>query len=526
MFTASRIVLILFVVAAVILAVAVPNLFIVARRAVVESREALADQCAAALGGTNLDNPRSRILAFEEVRSRYNVEWIGFAAAADPTSMPTLRRRVGTHDIAIVFRVDELRNMRTLVRVAGAAAVLGAVAGLMLLSVGVANAVGSGDNSSSKSSSNLIETFETSIRTLKGRESEMRRLRDVEKGRADELAAMTATLVRSISSGFIALDAEGIVVDMNQEARELLAVDPGTQVAGQSIASVAGSSSFARVLRGAVQDRETLQRMEVSEGSRDQVIGLTTVPLLDERGHCFGMLALFTDLTLMRKLERQVRDMQSLADLGEMSAGIAHEFRNSLSTVLGYLRLVGKTDVPQEGRERLRRAEEEAMQLATAVEGLLTFARPMRAEMAKVRLLDLVGDIAGRLAALSERAHVVVTGEEAVIEGDAALLGRALENVIRNAIEAVDEKGSEGDVGIEVADDPPRLTVRDTGIGLDATMKSRAFLPFQSSKPHGFGLGLALTRKIIVLHGGTIEIDGRTGEGTTVSIELPPAMHS
>jgi signal transduction histidine kinase len=383
----------------------------------------------------------------------------------------------------------------------------------------VANAVGARDTPS-RSSNSLIETFETSIRTLKGRESEMRRLRDVEKGRADELAAMTATLVRSISSGFIALDADGTVVDMNQEARELLSVEPGAHVAGQSIATVAGSSSFARVLRDAVQDRETLQRMEVSELSREQVIGLTTVPLLDERGHCFGMLALFTDLTLVRKLERQVRDMQSLADLGEMSAGIAHEFRNSLSTILGYLRLARNGELPPASLRSVDNAEREASQLAGAVDALLAYGRPMKLDAQPTDVYQLMQDVVARIAPQHD-VPIACDGEEAIVNAEAPVLARAFENLVRNAVESVEEKGS-GDVRVSVRNGRTvEIRVEDSGTGIDDADVPRLFLPFQSNKSGGYGIGLALVKKIVLLHEGRIRLTGRPGEGATAIVELP-----
>jgi signal transduction histidine kinase len=136
-----------------------------------------------------------------------------------------------------------------------------------------------------------------------------------------------------------------------------------------------------------------------------------------------------------------------------------------------------------------------------------------------IDLRELVDSVVARLEASANGIAVHVEGD-ATIAGDRALLSRAIENVIRNAVESVQAKNGTGRV--EVSIDPARhtLTVRDNGVGLDPQNAARMFLPFQSDKPAGFGLGLALTKKIVLLHGGAIRLTGAPGEGATVEMEL------
>jgi signal transduction histidine kinase len=110
-----------------------------------------------------------------------------------------------------------------------------------------------------------------------------------------------------------------------------------------------------------------------------------------------------------------------------------------------------------------------------------------------------------------------LAGPSITIDGDAALLRRAFENIIRNALEANASR-----IQIETTPAPSRVTVTDNGAGVDDDDVPRLFLPFQSGKPSGFGLGLALTKKIVLLHGGWIRLTGKRGEGATVVIEFPP----
>jgi signal transduction histidine kinase len=326
--------------------------------------------------------------------------------------------------------------------------------------------------------------------------------------------------VRSLSSGFIAFDTDGRIVDLNQAARSI--VETEVDVAGRSVGDALRPGVFARTLAEALAQRDALQRVEITEDD-GRVIGLTSVPLLDERGRYFGMLALFADLTPVRKLETRLRETQSLADLGEMSAGIAHEFRNSLSTILGYLALARKSGDPPRMAHGIGRAEAEARELAVAVESLLVFARPMALQRQPVDLSDLVTNVAERLRDLNEAVRVVIEAERVVVPADAALLSRAVENLLRNAYDAIAEKGESGgtiEIGVEAAPSP-RITITDDGAGFDSAMAARMFVPFQSGKSNGFGVGLSLTRKIVLLHGGSVEVVSRERGGAVASIELP-----
>ncbi len=369
----------------------------------------------------------------------------------------------------------------------------------------------------------LIDTFRKSIQTLKDQEHELKRLHELEKIRADDLQRITATLTRSLTSGFIAIDQHGRVVDMNSAARDILRLNEMRDPAGLTVRDALGESSFSRELQSALDDGVPVSRQEVTQeaGGETVTIGLTTVPLTNEESELLGVIALFADLTPVRQLEARVREMQTLADLGEISAGIAHEFRNSLSTILGYLKLAGREQLPDETQKRLRHAEEEAELLSEAVEGLLSFARPMQMEFRETDLATLVRGILERFEDQHDGMDIVAQLEDSSFDADPILLSRAVENVIRNAIDAVRQKGG-GRITITLRSDPgPVLTIADTGVGFEPEAATRLMLPFQSDKPDGMGLGLPLARKIVMLHGGSLQLTGKPGEGATVVIEFP-----
>ena len=369
----------------------------------------------------------------------------------------------------------------------------------------------------------LIDTFRKTITTLRAQEEELRRLHSQEKARADDFERVAAALTRSLSSGFIAIDPGGQVVDLNQAGRDILRLEPRAQVVGRPVGELDTPAEFSTVLREAALTQRSLSRHEIetrTRGGDPLVIGLSTVPLQNEQGSFLGMVALFTDLTPIRDLESRMRDMQTLADLGEMSAGIAHEFRNSLSTILGYLKLAGKQTDSEAMRDKMRKAEEEASVLSAAITSLLNFTRPMTMEPQSVDLRQLVESILDRMQPQTDGVRFSIEGE-AEVEGDRGLLARAIENIVRNAVDAVREGGREGKVDITLRPDPPALIVRDNGVGLaDQAVSRSTFVPFHSQKPGGIGLGLPLAKKIALLHGGTISLAPQPGGGAVATMEF------
>ncbi|MDQ6801173.1 MAG: ATP-binding protein [Acidobacteriota bacterium] len=519
-------VLVAFIIGIAILMATAPPLYLIADRATHSEREAVANACAAEIRATPerqqvrglLDNLRGRYsLAAIEVSDRIGPT---IRSGSIPTSQPfALARPAGARVVTIYFEPSPLPQVLRNFRIAAVVGTVATVAGMVLLILHLVSLARSGEAIASPATGTLgaSSAYETSIRALKGHADKLQR-------RADELANVSATLVRSLTSGFIAIDERGLMLDMNQTARELLDIDADRAVEGLSIREALGTSEFAATLQDAIDQRKTLQRNEVVESTKsdETIIGLSTAPLVDQEGRYLGLIALFTDLTPVRFLETRVREMQSLADLGEMSAGIAHEFRNSLSTILGYLRLAQKENLGAGATDRLRHAEQEARLLTEAVESLLTFARPLSLEFQRLDASVLIREIVDRLQPLRDGIEVEFRGASAMIDGDPALLRRAFENVLRNAIEAIEQAGRPGRITVDSIETPsPRLTISDNGIGIAEEEASRLFLPFRSGKPNGFGLGLALAKKIILLHGGWIRLSGRPGSGATVTIEFP-----
>lgn len=532
----SSVLLALFAAGAVVLSSTVPALWVVSQRAERERETAISDVCAATIATAAALGHGAELGTLDALRQKYRIESIEVQAGSvtvrsgNPpvpgAPLHTETRIAGMEVVHIRFAEISLQHISHTVRLAMIAGIVAGIAAVLLLPIYVNDAIRgrapaeTGSTEESEGTSYLFHTFGSSIETLKQRENELKRLHLQEKERADELARLTGTLVRSLTSGFIALDEDGRIVDLNQVACDVLHLPGSAAVTGQSVTAALGTSSFARTLAFAHERRIAVQRREVTSGGAEPThIGVSTVPLLDQQGRYLGMLALFADLTDVRKLEQRVRDMQALADLGEMSGGIAHEFRNSLAAILGYLRLARRGATDESSNERLRKAEQEALALSAAVERLLALGRPLAARNETVELSALARDVVSRVAPLAPALTFEFSGEPVPIRGDAALLSRALDNVVRNAVESIQARGGPGRIQITTTAHPrSRITIEDDGGGIDPAV--RLFVPFQSGKPSGFGLGLTLTKKIILLHHGTIQLLPRAGGGAVAEIEF------
>jgi signal transduction histidine kinase len=512
-----------------------------AQTMVVRQWNAVADAAAAQIGDAR-DPTDLRVRALV-LMTKYDIRQIDVAGpvpqhfgsgngSIDVNSDATFLRHSPAGTLRFTFDDSDVRDSQQRLAVTVAICVAAAVTGLILLAMYIpritrpieklldhAREVGA-PGAQQDETTYLIETFRDSIDRLKAQELELKRLHEAEKTRADELEMVTATLTRSLTSGFLAMDPSARVLEVNAAAREILCIAPDADVQVE-IGALIGDSALADLLRRAAREGETMTRIEVEHTAAGNTlaIGLTAVPLKGEGLRLLGILALFTDLTPIKALEGRVRAMQTLAELGEIAAGIAHEFRNSLSTILGYVKLLLRTDLPAEAVTRLHAAEREANLLTQAVERLLTFTKPMTLQVERIDLRALTESILENLRAVAPEIAFTIDGD-ATIDGDRALLSRAVENVLRNAVDAVRDRGAEGKVDVTLRQDPPSIAVADNGVGFDEADAARLVLPFVSNKPGGFGLGLSLTRKIVVLHGGDLKLNGTPGRGAVMTLQF------
>jgi signal transduction histidine kinase len=185
------------------------------------------------------------------------------------------------------------------------------------------------------------------------------------------------------------------------------------------------------------------------------------------------------------------------------------------------MKLARRGDVDSVAEGRLQSAEKEASLLLQAIERLVAFARPVQLNAEPIDLRGLISEQIQQLTDMAPEVAFDVQGPAVSIDGDRVLLSRAVENLLHNAVDAIRQKGSGGSVHVTLTNGPtPRVTIADDGIGFDPSETSRLFLPFHSNKPNGFGMGLPLAKKIVLLHGGTLRLQGQPGKGAVATMEF------
>lgn len=362
--------------------------------------------------------------------------------------------------------------------------------------------------------------------------------------RFEELADVkgyTDSILASVTSGIVTVDLDGRVVTLNPAAELLTGFFSGEAVGRYCTEVFAGTPELGEILMETLASRAPIANVQLALRRRTGAtlpVELSTAPLGGADGKELGVVAVFRDLTTVRQLESQLRRSDRLAALGTMAAGLAHEIKNPLTSLLTFTRHLGRRFDDERFREKFTSVvPQELERINEIVERLLQLARPARLTFTLVRVPALVERVADLHASDLETRHVTVRREFArdvpPIQADEKALYRALVNVVRNALDAMPAGGRltlrvfsrEGAEGWRGRRRPAHhrviVEVEDTGGGIAPADAERVFNPFFTTKETGTGLGLALTHKIIEDHGGSIDFRSAPGAGTVFRIVLP-----
>ncbi len=311
--------------------------------------------------------------------------------------------------------------------------------------------------------------------------------------------------------------------------------------------TITRSNRAAEVLLGATDDALRNRRAsEILAGAglglcdRPQRIGqavvsISQVPLHNDSGEHTGHLILFQDVTRVYQLEEQLQRKERLAAMGELIGRIAHEIRNPLGSVELFASMLQRDLGEQSSAKRYAQQISQAVQsMDRLLSNLLLYTRPVRLACgwhAAESLIDESIKLAAHaMSKVPVDIRVDIGHEIRSIWCHDGQLKQVLVNLVLNAIQAMPNGGV---VAISLCREQPetlglsavRLSVRDSGIGIDPAHRSRIFDPFFSTKDEGTGLGLAIVYSIVDAHQGRIDVESAVGQGTTCSIILPhPAV--
>jgi nitrogen-specific signal transduction histidine kinase len=365
------------------------------------------------------------------------------------------------------------------------------------------------------------------IQKLREQEKELERLHRVEKERAEQTERLSEEVTRNMPAGLLIVNTTGIISSANPAAEQALGIR-GLSYRRYSEA-LGESSQLTKLVAECLVDGRIFRREQVDHtapvGDTNR-LGVTISPIRRGNEKVSGAICLLSDLTELATLQQQVELKKHLAALGELSAGIAHEFKNALATISGYAQMIRAEAAEGEVSDYAERILEQTRNITHVVTEFLKYARPLEISDESVALQTLVERVASDVGEGAPNVKVSCDGELGSVAGDEGLLRQALLNLARNAAEAcgsanggqVTLRGEivrNGDAALQ------RITIFDNGPGIPEAALPKLFQPFFTTKPQGTGLGLAVVQKIIVQHGGQVEARNQAEGGAAFIVTLP-----
>lgn len=334
-------------------------------------------------------------------------------------------------------------------------------------------------------------------------------------------------LVQAAHDAIVITDAAGEIKLWNRGASQIFGFEP-YEIVGQPINSLAAQKCRKHRI-GALS--RLLKRRENSHGKTVEFLALTkdgqtiSVELslnevwYQEQVH---FIAIMRDVTERNKMETFLRKSDKLTAVGQLAAGVAHEIRNPLTSLKGFLQLMASENKTQ--HRYIQIMSDELRRIELIVSELLVLAKPQVARFSERDLQSKLTDVTTLLSAQAMMSNVEIILELEPnlppIRCEQNQIKQVFINLIRNAIEAMPEGGRVFVKGRRIGDSV-EVQVMDEGSGIPPELIRRLGDPFYTTKENGTGLGLMVSHKIIAAHQGTLNIESEVGQGTTVTVTLP-----
>lgn len=341
----------------------------------------------------------------------------------------------------------------------------------------------------------------------------------------------------SLEGGVITISRDGVVTSFNSVAENMLGFT-SEEAVGESYRQIIPGAGDARqiveMIQAALSQGQTFSSEEavIATRSRERIpVGMTISQLRDENGTSLGVVLIFKNLAEIKRMRDQILRTEQMAALGYLSAGLAHELRNPLGSLLGMAELIQDDLEPGHPHHAYTQMfMEQIERLNNLVEDLLCFAQPPISKLERCSLNHLLMESAlfARYDFQDKEIEVVTSyaPDLPAVMADGERLSRAVLNIIRNAYQAVPNGGTitlatgTRERGGELR---AYASVTNSGSYVDPDVRRKLFTPFFTLKKDGTGLGLSIAHQIVKGHSGYIEVDSDPEEGTTFTIDMPTA---
>jgi PAS domain S-box-containing protein len=374
----------------------------------------------------------------------------------------------------------------------------------------------------------MAASMQAVILKLREQEKELERLHRAERERADNTARLSEEVTRNMPSGLLVIGANGLISATNPAAEQALGMKA---LAFRRYSEALGESSeLSDLIQQCLADGKTFRREQTEHITPDgshRELGVTISPIRRAQEKATGAICLLSDLTELTALQKQMQLRENLAALGELSAGIAHEFKNALATISGYAQMIQSEPNAADTVENAKKILDQTRSITHVVTEFLRYARPLEISEEPVELRVLLDRTACEILELQPQVRISIEGNFSEIAGDEGLLRQVFLNLARNAAEAATSNSPNpavilrGETSESSEDRTQRIRILDNGPGIPIEALPKLFRPFFTTKVNGTGLGLAVVQKILLQHGGQVEAQNRVGGGAEFIVTLP-----
>ncbi|MBN2710195.1 MAG: response regulator [Calditrichaceae bacterium] len=349
--------------------------------------------------------------------------------------------------------------------------------------------------------------------------------------------------LRSIGEGVITISIDGTVLLMNPISEDLTGWKQEEAV-GRGLHEIFKVKSLVLDDLFSKYSLDTLVNMSESEfddrailftrNGEDKIITHTWAPIKDPSDKTIGFVLIFRDITERENLERELQKTQRLESLGMLAGGLAHDFNNALTAILGNISLAIEPSIPEEKRSViLKRAEKATFQAQNLTQQLLTFSKGGSPMLEATPVEELIRErILFTMAGSKIKCKFNIQNDLQPVDIDKTQICQVLDNLVLNAKESMPSGGT-----IEISAQNMKtnkfnkydkksaeyiqIKVKDHGVGIPESDLDKIFDPFYTTKNAGNGLGLSVSYSIIKKHNGQITVDSQLGKGSVFSIYLP-----
>ena len=358
-------------------------------------------------------------------------------------------------------------------------------------------------------------------------------------------------LYQTTQDGIMARDLQGRMIDCNKAYAKMLGYSKKElrSLSVQSLLPEKWLDQREKIVKKVLQTGRSIL-FEREYKRKDNSIfsaSVRTWRLTDGKGKVIGIWSIVRDISeqkqrqknleehagalqnLVEERTKQLQEKERLATIGQTAGMVGHDLRNPLQTIAGELYLakievesLSNSELKSNLQESMQTIEEQAIYMDKIVSDLQAFVRPIKIDKKPVNLKEIVDTVILSIAIPANiSVQTQMNNDFPQIKADPQLVKRVLTNLVTNAVQAMPDGGQ---LTIKSATNPEEsvsITVEDTGVGIPEKIKNQIFTPLFTTKPRGQGFGLAVCKRVIEAHGGSICFESQEGKGAKFTIQFP-----